>query len=189
MNIVVRPYGGGFSYCRPDTTWERENRDLYTPDRIGRWDWTPIVFVRICKAGKCVGRKFASRYYDAFGFGALLYVGSVEGATPDAAAASCADHTSVLPFPLYNLAALEGPDNTFRVFRNEEEIYNRDCSEIQAAIEEAICSSSEFVSLRTGDIVAVELAPVQALAERTGGEKQFRASFCENETFGFKILF
>ena len=189
MNIVVKPYGGGFSYCRPDTSWERENRDLYTPDRIDRWDWAPIVFVRISKTGKCVGRKFASRYYDAFGFGALLYVGSVEGATPDAAAASCADHTSVLPFPLYNLAVLEGPDNMFKVFRNDEEIYGRDCSEVQAAIEEAICSSSEFVSLRTGDIVAVELAPKTTLASRAEGEMQFKATFCENEAFGFKILF
>jgi hypothetical protein len=189
MNIVVKPYGVGFSYCRPDTSWERENRDLYTPDRIERWDWAPIVFVRISKAGKCVGRKFASRYYDAFGFGALLYVGSVEGTKPDAAAASCADHTSVLPFPLYNLAVLEGPDNLFKVFKNNDEIYSRDCSEVMDVIEEAICSSSEFVSLRTGDIVAVELAPPGTLAERSEEEMQFRASFCENDTFCFKIVF
>ena len=189
MNIVVKPHSGGFSYCRPDTSWERENRDLYTPERIERWDWAPIVFVRISKAGKCVGRKFVSRYYDAFGFGALLYVGSVEGTTPDVAAASCSDHTSVLPFPLYNLAVLEGQDNMFRVFGNDEEIYSRGCSEVQAAIEEAICSSSEFVSLRTGDIVAVELAPRTSLAERSEGEIQFKATFCENDTFGFKILF
>ncbi|MBR5103725.1 MAG: hypothetical protein IKV05_03475 [Bacteroidales bacterium] len=189
MNIVVKPYGAGFCYCRPDTSWERENRDLYTPDRIERWDWAPIAFVRISKAGKCVGRKFASRYYDAFGFGALLYVGTVEGQTPDTASASCADHTSVLPFPLYNLAVLEGQDNMFKVFKNDTEIYGRDCSEVQDAIEEAICSSSEFVSLRTGDIVAVELAPKTTLASRAEGETQFKATFCENEAFGFKILF
>lgn len=189
MNIVVRPYEGGLSHCRPDTSWERENRDLYTPDRIDRWDWAPIAFARVSKAGKCVGRKFASRYFDAFGFGALLYVGSVEGKEQDKAAASCADHTSVLPFPLYSLAVLEGPDNMFKVFRNDEEIYSRDCSGLQSAIEEAICSSSEFVSLRTGDIVAVELDPVMRLTERSDAEIQFKATFCENEAFGFKILY
>ena len=63
------------------------------------------------------------------------------------------------------------------------------CSEVQAAIEEAICSSSEFVSLRTGDIVAVELAPKTALASRAECETQFKATFCENEAFSFKILF
>ena len=189
MNIVVKPYGNGHSHCRPDTSWERENRDLYTPDRIDRWDWTPIAFVRISKAGKCVGRKFASRYYDAFGFGALLYIGSAEGETPDAAAASCADHTSVLPFPLYNIAVLEGADNEYSVCKNGNEIYRTDCSEVQAAIEEAICRSSQFISLRTGDIVAVELAPAKTLAERCEGEVRFSGKFCDNQSFDFKILF
>ena len=189
MNIVVKPYGSGSSYCRPDTSWERENRDLYTPDRIDRWDWAPIVFVRISKAGKCVGKKFASRYYDAFGFGALLYIGSVEGESLDAAASSCADHTSVLPFPLYNIAVLEGTDNAFGVSKNGEDIYRTDCNDIQAAIEDAICRSSEFISLRTGDIMAVELAPASPLAERSESETRFSGSFCENQTFDFKILF
>lgn len=189
MNIIVKPYGCGASYCRPDTSWERENRDLYTPDRIDRWDWAPIVFVRISKAGKCVGKKFASRYYDAFGFGALLYIGSIEGQSVDTAASSCADHTSVLPFPLYNTAVLEGTENEFKAYSNGNEIYSTGCSDIQAAIEEAICRSSEFVSLRTGDIVAVELAPVKPLAERSEGEIRFSGTFCENQTFDFKILF
>ena len=188
MNIVVKPYGSSHSYCRPDTSWERENRDLYTPDRIERWDWAPIVFVRISKAGKCVGRKFASRYYDAIGFGALLYIGKIEGEAVDAAASSCADHTSVLPFPLYNIAVLEGADNVFTVRRNGDQIYSTDCSGIQDAIEEAICRSSEFISLRTGDILAVELAPTEALADRSEGDIHFSASFCENEAFSFKIL-
>ena len=189
MNIVVRPYGVSHSYCRPDTSWERENRDLYTPERIDRWDWAPIAFVRISKAGKCVGRKFASRYYDAFGFGALLYIGTVEGEAIDTAAASCADHTSVLPFPLYNLAVLEGQENMFKAYKNGSEIYSNDCTEIQAAIEEAICKSSEFVSLRTGDILAIELAPRTALVERSEGDAGFSATFCENQAFDFKILF
>lgn len=189
MNIIVKPYGSGHSYCRPDTSWERENRDLYTPDRIDRWDWAPIAFVRISKAGKCVGKKFASRYYDACGFGALMYIGSVEGEAVNTATASCADHTSVLPFPLYNIAVLEGADNAFTVCKNGNEIYRTDCSEMQAAIEEAICRSSEFISLRTGDIVAVELSPAEALAERSEGEVRFSGTFCENQTFDFKILF
>ena len=187
MNIIVKPEGINFCYCRPDTTWERENRDFYVPESAGELYWTPVIFARVSKAGKCVSPKFVSRYYDAFSFGMLLYC-KPEG-VHETAFMSCADHTSVLPFPLYNIAVLEGPDNMFKVFRNDEEIYSRDCSEVQAAIEEAICSSSEFVSLRTGDIVAVELAPKTTLASRAEGEIQFKATFCENEAFGFNILF
>ena len=73
MNIIVNPYGGGPCYCRPDTTWERENKDFYLPDCITELYWTPVAFAKISKAGKCIGKKFASRYYDACGYGILMY--------------------------------------------------------------------------------------------------------------------
>ena len=69
MNIIVKPYGSGLCYCRPDTTWERENKDFYSPECVKELHWSPIIFVRISKAGKCIGGKFASRYYDEFALG------------------------------------------------------------------------------------------------------------------------
>ena len=106
MNIIARPYGRQQCYCRPDTTWERENKDFYSPECVNDIYWAPILFVRISKAGKCIGRKFASRYYDAFNFGVLLY-----GSDKDIAFSSCMDHTSLLPFPLYNPIVMENEDN------------------------------------------------------------------------------
>ena len=73
MNISVKPYGSNLCYCRPDTTWERENKDFYSPECVNEIYWTPVVFARICKAGKCISEKFVERYYDAFNFGALMY--------------------------------------------------------------------------------------------------------------------
>ena len=73
MNIIVKPYGSELCYCRPDTTWERENRDFYVPEGIGNISWAPVIFARVSKAGKCISPKFASRYFDAFGFGMLMY--------------------------------------------------------------------------------------------------------------------
>ena len=67
MNIIVKTFGGGVC-CRPDTSWEKENRDFYCPECAGAIHWAPVVFARISKAGKCIGEKFASRYYDAMGF-------------------------------------------------------------------------------------------------------------------------
>ena len=46
-----------------------------------------------------------------------------------------------------------------------------------------------YIVLALGDIVAVELDPKTTLASRADGETQFKATFCENEAFGFKILF
>ena len=75
MNIIVKPYGSNLCYCRPDTTWERENKDFYSPECVNDIYWTPVVFARVSKAGKCVGKKFVERYYDGVGCGMLLYCG------------------------------------------------------------------------------------------------------------------
>ena len=76
MNIIVKPYGSSTCYYRPDTTWERENKDFYSPECVNEIYWTPVVFARISKAGKCVGKKFVERYYDGVGCGMLMYCGA-----------------------------------------------------------------------------------------------------------------
>ena len=187
MNIIVKPYGSERCYCRPDTTWERENRDLYSPECVNAWNWAPVLFARVNKAGKCISPKFAARYYDSLNFGALLYVSDA-----DIACGSCVDHTSILPLPLFNPAVLETEGNVFGVFRNDESIFSintpADSSLIKAA-EEAICKASQLTSLRIGDYVAIELAPTSVLARKEEGSMSMKATFCENETFNFKIIF
>ena len=183
MNIIVKPYGSDLCYCRPDTTWERENKDLYSPECVNEWHWTPILFARISKAGKCISPKFASRYYDGLNFGALLYIGGIQTEY-----ASCADHTSVLPMPLYNPVVVESEGNGIEILKNGEQIFCSATGSLQA-IEDAICKASELTSLRIGDFVAIELAPASLLAERKEGSLDFKATFCENEIFSFKIIF
>lgn len=186
MNIIARPHGSDSCYFRPDTTWERENKDFYVPDGISGVSWTPIVFVRISKAGKCIGRKFASRYYDSFNFGALLYCGQD---VSDIAFASCADHTSILPAPLYNPVVMGQEENVFKVFIDGQEVFRHDTASIQELIEDTLCKASVLASLRIGDFVALELAPITTLATVYKGESSFKATFCENPLFEMKIVF
>ena len=191
MNIIVRPYGGGSCYCRPDTTWERESKDFYSPECADALYWTPVVFARICKAGKCIGEKFVSRYYDAVGFGLLLYIGDKK-APLEIAYASCADHTSLLPMPLYNPVVLDNPDNDFEVIGNDVKIWGLIESaqnDSRKLLESVICRSSKLTSLRIGDFVAAELAPVRMLVSREKGSFGLRASYCENDLFDVKIVF
>ena len=103
MNIIVKPYGSSLCYCRPDTTWERENKDFFSPECVNEIYWTPVVFARVSKAGKCVGSKFVERYYDGVGCGMLLYCGtsglSVNSGDPrNPATADCALQRSTGPF-------------------------------------------------------------------------------------------
>ena len=193
MNISVQPYGSSRCYCRPDTTWERESKDFYSPESVNTLHWTPVAYIRISKAGKCISGKFVSRYYDGVGFGTLLYIGGA-----DVASGSCVDHTSILPLPLFNPVVLETEGNKFEVVKNEKPIFSleapgvdclQDGSTLLQAAEAAICKASQLTSLRIGDYVAVELAPASVLAEKTEGSLSFKAAFCENEIFNFKIIF
>lgn len=188
MNIVVKPYGQKLCYCRPDTTWERENRDFYVPQGIVEIHWTPIIFARISKAGKFIGKKFVSRYYDAFNFGALLYCRTEDcTADTDIAFTSCADHTSLLPFPLYNTIVKNNEGNEYIVEANGVEAFKVESIGIE--FEEAICKASELTSLRIGDFVAMELAPAELLASEDDAIAMLKGSYCGNILFDTKIIF
>ena len=185
MNIVIKPYGSELCYCRPDTTWERENRDLYSPDCVNEWHWTPVLYARISKAGKCINPKFIDRYFDSVNFGALLYIGGA-----DTAFSSCVDHTSILPGPLFNPVVLENEENVFEVKKNNETVFcSKTTSELSNAIKDTICKASMLTSLRIGDMVAVELAPATSLCTKSEGEISLMGTYCENDIFGFKIIF
>ena len=181
MNIIVRPQGSDLCYCRPDTTWERENKDFYVPDHVGTLYWAPVVFARISKAGKCIGGKFVSRYYDAYGFGALLYCNDAP-----IAFSSCADHTSRLPFPLKDVDTI-GDGSIYKAFRNGEEIFSAAAD--KELLEDTICKASQTTSLRIGDFVAVELDEIRILAGSGDSEVDFIGESEGTSLYGFKLIF
>lgn len=189
MNIIARPYGSSSCYCRPDTTWERENRDFYVPDGITEVRWAPVVFARISKAGKCIGKKFVERYYDSFNFGALLYCVKDTSAPAELAFTSIVDHSSILPSPLYNTIVMEGEDNEYIVRRNGKEIFRCGTSSVRQLLEETIVSSSGLTSLRIGDYVAAELDDLHVMSASADGETSLKATFCNNEIYNLKIIY
>ena len=186
MNISVQPYGSSRCYCRPDTTWERESKDFYSPESVNTLHWTPVAYVRISKAGKCISGKFVSRYYDGVGFGTLLYIGDF---LPDLASASCADHSSTLPSPVGGPDLLESTDKTYEVFRNGEKVFGCTVEGLKEKLEEAICKASQLTTLRIGDFVAVELASAAQICDRSEEETKIKAVFGENDLFDFKLIF
>ncbi len=191
MNIIVKTFGNGRIYCRPDTTWERENKDFFSPDGIREYLYTPVLFARVSKAGKCIGMKFASRYYDSIGYGMLIYrADQMDGSPMSYASSSCMDHTSILPFPMYNRLTLESGTNIFRILKNGTEIYSTDRGST-GIIEEGLCEASAAVSVRSGDMIAIELAEPDKLADinTDGNQTNIAGTFCENDLFDFRILF
>lgn len=185
MNIAVIRNNGAV-YCRPDTSWEREPSDLYMPDGVSGYHYVPVVFARLCKAGKCIARRFSRRYYDSAGFGVLLYdSGLLDGSADSTASASCADRTTFLPMPLFSLPSLE--DGEYVLMKDGMTLFRTvlGSSEI---MDEALEKISSRVSLRIGDIVAIELGDVNPLCGRSGQVSTVSATYCGEEILKFTII-
>lgn len=187
MNIVLLTAQGN-TLVRPDTTWERDNEDFYVPEFVDRLFYSPVLFVRVSKPGRSIGEKFASRYFDACNYGVLLHpLDLLEKGEQGYACASCLDHTSFLPFPLYNPVTLGQDTNEFVLTCEEKQLFA--CpAHGRAVVERAIAEVSKYCYLRIGDMVAVELAEPEYLCARPDGV-EVRGSFCGNETIDFKVIF
>ena len=169
MNILVKTYSGHI-VSRPDTTWEKDNEDFFPPDFVGRLDFSPVLFARICKPGRSVGARFASRYYDSVNYGILLYPADHMHEGPECYAESLTlDHTSFLPAPLLPVGELSGAG--FALMKNGTDIFSAKLSaaEITAMVEKSLKEVTSRIYIRTGDLIAIELSPVSYLATRIEG--------------------
>jgi len=183
MNIVVRTYSGK-TLVRPDTSRDHNSEDAFIPEFIDSIGFTPVFTARICRAGKCVGPKFAGRYYDGAGFGILMYPTSLLDGSPESfAQASCLDHSSYLSLPSTPVAG----EHSFRICRNGVEIFNSSPS--QKTLDEAIVESSRFCFIRTGDYLAAELAPIAPLGSKADGKVHIEAYCNEIKILDYNIIF
>jgi len=190
MNIVVRTANGNI-IVRPDTTWEKDNEDLYLPDDVETLTYTPIMFVRVSRPGRSVGIKFVKRYYDYVNFGILLYPENyIQVGEEGFACASCLDHTSFLPSPLYNPITIGVPGNQFVIYGekdSKEKLFSFEPSGLEE-IENAFVQASKHVYLRTGDMVAIELAERKLLMRKEDKKMNISGTWCNNPLLDFNII-
>lgn len=188
MNIIVKTSSGRIT-VRPDTTWEKDNEDFYPPEFVDELTYAPVLFARILKPGRSVGKKFATRYYDSVGFGVLLYPENLMDGSPESYAQSiCLDHTSFLPAPFFPTARIGQEDSLFRLEREGEELFSSDGASLDM-IEYAIVESTKMVYVRTGDLVAVELADRKTLTRRPDGSVRVSGIFGSDKVMDFRIIF
>ncbi len=211
MNIIVRTAEGKY-IVRPDTTWERDNEDLYVPEFVRGLSWTPVLFARISRPGRSVGPEFAERYYDGASYGVLLYPDDLlDGSETGFACASCLDHTSFLPFPVFDKDAAFSPDSRFCLMldsRAEDSVpageqHGRESLELYshsgaspADICKAIAEATRSIYIRTGDIIALELRQRTPLCSARAAESypccsraKLKGSFCGKGIIDFDIIF
>ncbi len=188
MNIVVLTANRKV-VVRPDTTLKKSSDDLYVPDFIDSIGWSPVLFARVSKPGKCIGSRFATRYYDSINYGLLLYPETlIDGSEEGYARACCLDHTSFLPSPMYNRVTLGQEGNKAEFSRNGSPLFSTSFAQA-AAVEEMLTETSQFCYLRTGDLVCMELRPREHLCARGEDGCHITGTCCGNFLLDFEVFF
>lgn len=147
MNILIYRLSDQAVYCRPDTTLQRTGEPYYIPESVKCLYKTPVVYVRICRAGKCVGEKFAERYYDKAYLGGLLYAGNPADAHTIAFGNNYDKSSYIYAY---------GPE--FGESKDPEEGWKKAAEKgvDRALVARAIATVSAKQSLRLGDLLAIE---------------------------------
>ena len=158
MNIIIKPYNPqeGLFYFKPDTTLNRDYTNLYLPHFIKRVAATELFYIRIDRAGKGIAERYASRYFSKGNY--ALSISIAPDIFPNAApslAPSQAPSTAPNATPsaaIINGSVANSIDYSF---------YSMPAEKIEEPqfIEEFckyIAQITEIISLRTGDIIAIE---------------------------------
>lgn len=194
MNILVRT-SDGLVYARPDTSWNRRSEDYYVPEKFNSIGFAPVVYAHVSHAGKSIRERFAPRYYDALGYGLLLYLHPVSGAAAFAAS-SCLDGTSLLPeLVLPQEGAFRPlPEGNFSVSMEKAAGPTRNLlfdfpSIAEECIHRSIAEASSSCLLRRGDLVCSELSPEKEICRREDSPCRISLSSDNEKLVDFNIIF
>lgn len=191
MNFFILTSGGKV-ITRPDSTRNKDNGDYFIPTDVDYLGYSPVIFARMIKTGKMIGREFAERYYDAIAFGILLYPATtVRNGQPHycKATSGCFDKTSLMPLPMYNPITLDKEDNLFTVTAEKEALFSCDMKGKKDLVADAIVSCSLHSTIHKGDLVLAELSEVATLRTREEGDLHIIAAFCDNEAIDIELKF
>ncbi len=149
MNILTISYNSDFHYIRPDISLNKDSNDYFCPDGITEITVAPFMYIRIERAGKAISCKFAQRYYSAVGYGVNLTAASlIKSEIPQSfQTANSLDNTTYVS-RLHSFE--EFPTDLFENLSEEriKELFNIEIEKI-----------TRLTSVRTGDYIAIELAP------------------------------
>ena len=158
MNIIIKPYNPqeGLFYFKPDTTLNRDYTNLYLSHFIKRVAATELFYIRIDRAGKGIAERYASRYFSKGNY--ALSISIAPDIFPNAAPSTAPNATpSAAPNATPSAAIINGSvANSI-----DYSFYSMPAEKIEdpQLIEEFckyIAQITEIISLRTGDIIAIE---------------------------------
>ncbi|MDD2242869.1 MAG: hypothetical protein PHZ22_02490 [Bacteroidales bacterium] len=159
MDIFTFPFGLREFYARPDTSIS-EDTNFYAPDGIGGFLIIPFIYLKISRAGKAIAKQFAPRHYSNCGHGIHICGTDEYSALPNKeedfsykkALYDSLDNSTFLS------QTVKAEDFDFKKYATEFNIGN---------FNDSVEIVSKYMSLRSGDIIALELAPIAKINVKT----------------------
>lgn len=179
MNILVSPLTGGSFYFRSDSTLIRALTDFYIPDYVESISAVPVICFRSERSGKSVREQFALRYLGPFSCGIVLKAAIREDAVMEKDrifVQNALDYSTVIPYDLIPHDRLPGSISEARPFVIKVNGIEKCRIERHPGMQELcrrFADISRYCSVRTGDMLAFELAP----EIQVGREEHLTASF------------
>ncbi len=161
----------------PDSAILKDNKPLFLPQFSSTWSAEIAVAYRICRLGKNIGQKFASRYYDAFTVALRLVPEDLKKVAESSAIATSFDNALIIG----EWIPAEDIQQTITITIGNLSI---DLDAQSVSIDEAVKNLSRYFTFKIGDMVIPALVghsfPVSI-------DSNVCISVCSREIMNFKI--
>lgn len=156
-------------YTKPDTAIHNRELPLYLPDFTADLRGQAVLLAKISKQGKCIAEKFAFKYYEQVGLALALTAYDrqqqlqAQGRPWELATAF---DGSMIVGNFMAIKDLSGDEAKAVFTQNEVLVQEFSLRNAIQSLPLALHQASEYVTLRTGDLVALPLAadlyPIEA---------------------------
>lgn len=173
-------------FMKPDTSLLRSPRDFFYPSFSKEIHYECELVVRINKVGKSIKKKFAHRYYNEIGLGIDFTARDLQKKCKEKGhpweVAKAFENSAVISDKFLSTESLEMNKLAFTLENNGEVVQSGNISDMIFSIDELIAHVSQFMTLKTGDLIYTGtpsgVGPIEigdVLVGKINDEEMFRA--------------
>lgn len=144
-------------FLKPDSSLLKNGKPFFVPDAMGRIDYEAEVVVRICKLGKTVPVRFATRYYDAITLGIDFTARDLQRKLSQAGQpwdlAKGFDGAAAIGQWLAKDSLSPVQQLHFRLDINGKTVQRGFTGDMLHSVDETVAYVSRFFTLKTGDLL------------------------------------
>lgn len=144
-------------FLKPDSSILKNNKPFFLPDFSSMIQYETEIVVKICKLGKGIEAKYASRYYDEITLGIDITARDIQNRNSAAGMpwelSKCFDGAAPLGRFVSSASVWNINNLDFRLEINDKIVQQGNTSDMIFSIDEIISYVSKFFTLKTGDLI------------------------------------